>query len=350
MYAAVLAGGGGTRLWPMSRPEAPKPFLPLLGDRSLLQLTVDRIAGHAGLDLAVADVTIVTDRRYVRLVREQLPDCRILAEPVGRNTAAAVALATAAIERPDDEVMLVLPADHAIRDAERYRAVLASAAANLAPRAFGIERPLVTLGIEVGRAATEYGYLIPLIERGGTVGGLHAYPLRAFEEKPTEARAAQLLREPGVAWNAGIFAWQRGAIRDALDRYTGLMTLIATVHASDVGLAAAYDQLRPVSIDYAVMEKAAGEGRVVMGAMDVGWDDLGGWTALLAALGAPGTGRVVGAGESADAGPDDLVVERRAGRLVLSAGPRAILGASPSALLGSRVSPNRCPGNSDAPT
>lgn len=333
MYAVILAGGGGTRLWPLSRPETPKPFLPLLGVHSLLQLTADRIVGHAGLGLAMEDVTVVTDRRYARLVGEQLPGCRILAEPVGRNTAAAVALATAALERPDDEVMLVLPADHAIRAERVYRRVIASAAAHLATGAFGIEAPLVTLGIAVDRAATEYGYLIPHVERGATVGGLRAYPLRAFEEKPTEARAAQLLREPGVAWNAGIFAWQRGAIRDALDRYTGLMTLVGAVQASDAGLAAAYDQLRPVSIDHAVMEKAAGEGRVVMGAMDVGWDDLGGWSALLAALGVPGTGRVVGSGESAEAARDDLVIERVEGRLVLSDGPRGILAPSPSALL-----------------
>ncbi len=333
MYAVVLAGGGGTRLWPLSRPEAPKPFLPLLGERSLLQSTVDRIVGHPEFDLGSADVTVVTDRRYARLVHEQLPTCHVLIEPLGRNTAAAIALATAAIERPEDEVMLVLPADHSIRDGAAYRGVLGSAAADIASGAFGIEAPLVTLGVQVSRPATEYGYLLPSHEQGADVAGLRAFPLRAFEEKPVAERAARLVHEPGVAWNAGIFAWRRGSIRAALQRYTGLMTLIETVRASEVGLAAAYDQLRPVSIDHAVMEQAAHDGRVVMAAMDVGWDDLGSWTALLGAIGVPGTGRVVPAGEAAEAARGDLVVERVDGRLVLHDGPRAILGTSPNALL-----------------
>ena len=338
MYAVILAGGGGTRLWPLSRPETPKPFLPLLGgihgDRSLLQMTVDRLAGHPDLPIAPADVTIVTDRRYSRLVREQLPETRILGEPAGRNTAAAVALATAAIERPDDEVMLVVPADHLIAKPNVYRGVLRAATGRLAGMgAFGSPDPLVTLGIQVSRPATEYGYLIPNLDLGAEFEGIRAYPLKAFEEKPNPERAAALLTEPGVAWNAGIFGWQRRAIRDALDRYTGLMTLIGASHASEAGLAGAYDQLKPVSIDYAVLEPAARDGRVVMGAMEVGWDDLGSWTALLAATGIGGTGRVVQAGEAAEAAEDELIVERVDGRLSLASGPRAILGTSPSAIL-----------------
>src|SRR5512138_1326003 len=89
VYAVILAGGGGTRLWPLSRPETPKPFLPLLGDRSLLQLTVDRLVGHPELPLGADDVTVVTDRRYAGLVRDQLAGVHVLAEPTGRNTAAA---------------------------------------------------------------------------------------------------------------------------------------------------------------------------------------------------------------------------------------------------------------------
>ena len=111
MYAVIMAGGGGTRLWPLSRPETPKPFLPLLGERSLLQRTVDRIVGHDELGLAPDDVAVVTERRYGPMVREQLPGVRVIAEPIGRNTAAAVALSTLKFERDPAEVMLVLPAD-----------------------------------------------------------------------------------------------------------------------------------------------------------------------------------------------------------------------------------------------
>src|SRR5689334_24770538 len=111
MYAVIMAGGGGTRLWPLSRPETPKPFLPLLGERSLLQHTVDRIVGHPELGLEPSDVAVVTERRYGPMVREQLPGCHVIAEPMGRNTAAAIALATLQFPRDPDEVMLVLPAD-----------------------------------------------------------------------------------------------------------------------------------------------------------------------------------------------------------------------------------------------
>src|SRR5512144_971394 len=109
MYAVILAGGGGTRLHPLSRPEHPKPFLPLVTGETLVQGTVARLAG------VTDDITIVTDRRYERLVRAQLPGVAMLLEPLGRNTAAAIALAALAIERPEDDVMLVLPADQPIR-------------------------------------------------------------------------------------------------------------------------------------------------------------------------------------------------------------------------------------------
>src|SRR6185295_14803777 len=114
MYAVILAGGGGTRLHPLSTPERPKPFLPLIGERTLLQATIDRLDG------LTSDVTIVTDRRYERLVREQAPDAALLLEPMGRNTAAAIALAAMTVERPDDDVMLVLPADHSVRKVEAF--------------------------------------------------------------------------------------------------------------------------------------------------------------------------------------------------------------------------------------
>ncbi|HEX8026045.1 MAG TPA: sugar phosphate nucleotidyltransferase, partial [Candidatus Limnocylindrales bacterium] len=315
--------------------------LPLLGDRSLLQLTVDRLVGHPELALTAFDVSVVTDRRYARLVQSQVPGIRVVAEPTGRNTAAAVALATIAIDRPDDEVMLVLPADQLIgadRDAT-YRGVLREAERELARGAFDVDSPLVTLGIQPTRPATEYGYLIPdpSHRQGPTFGTSHhldAFLLRAFQEKPDREHATQLLNDPGVAWNAGIFLWRRQAIRDALSRYTSLLTLLQPFAGSEAGLQSAYDQIvRPLSIDTAVMEGAATDGLVAMGTMDVGWDDLGSWTQLLSAIGGTGTGRVVPPGTAADASDADLVVERIDGRLVLSDGPRAILAPSPTALL-----------------
>jgi mannose-1-phosphate guanylyltransferase len=316
MYVVILAGGGGTRLRPISRPDRPKPFLPLLGSETLFQRTVGRIAPLVGPD----DIYCVTDRRYGQLVREQAPDVQLIVEPVGKNTAAAIALATAMIPRPDDEVMLVLPADHWIEREEDFRAVIATATGQLATRAFEVDDPLVTLGVRATHASTDYGYLRPDTMRARRVEGLRTYPLLAFEEKPTEARARELVNMPGVAWNAGMFAWRRRAITAALEKYTPLMTMVGTALGSDIALATAYERLQPLSIDKAVMEGAAADRKVVMGSMDVGWSDVGSWTALLAALtgdGAGVTGRVLQTGETFEAGPDDLVVRTRDGRLVV---------------------------------
>ena len=335
MYAVIMAGGGGTRLWPLSRPEAPKPFLPLLGDRSLLQRTMDRIVGHPELGLAADDVAIVTERRYGPMVRVQLPGVRVIAEPIGRNTAAAIALSTLKFDREPADIMVVLPADAWI-DPDRdsvYRSVLRAAARIARDGAFDVEAPLMTLGVQPRHPATEYGYLIPDYDAGQTIDGIRAYPLQGFEEKPDRERAGQLYARLGVAWNAGIFVWQRQAIRDAMERYTGLMTMIGTVAGSETGLEAAYDRLRPLSIDRAVMEGAASDRRVAMAAMDVGWNDLGSWTQLVAAIGGEGTGRVVPPNEAAHAGEGDLLIEREGGRLSVTDGPRDILAASPVALL-----------------
>ncbi len=335
MYAVIMAGGGGTRLWPLSRPETPKPFLPLLDDRSLLQRTVDRIVGHAELGLQPDDVAVVTERRYGPMVRQQLPGVRVIAEPLGRNTAAAIALATLQFDRDPSEVMLVLPADAWI-DPERdgvYREVLKTVGRVARDGAFDIEAPLVTLGVQTERPAIEYGYLVPDYDSGAVIDGIRMYPLSGFEEKPNLERAGQLYAQLGVAWNAGIFLWQRRAIRDAIDRYTGLITMIGSVAGSESGLQAAYDRLRPVSIDHAVMEGAASDRRVVMGSMAVGWSDLGSWTQLIAAVGGTGTGRVIPPNEPVKATESDLIVERIGGRLEVSAGPRDILAQSPVALL-----------------
>jgi mannose-1-phosphate guanylyltransferase len=231
--------------------------------------------------------------------------------------------------------MVVLPADAFIDPArdQVYRDTLA-AAEELARRgAFGTETPLVTIGVKVDHPAIDYGYLIPDLEATAMVKGVKVHQLQGFEEKPDRERAGQLYAQLGVAWNAGIFVWQRRAIRDAIDRYTGLITMIGPVAHSDSGLTAAYDRLKPMSIDKAVMEGAASDRRVAMASMAVGWSDLGTWTQLVGALGGIGIGRVVPPNEPFTAGPEDLVVERVAGKLAVGAGPRDILAQSPVALL-----------------
>ena len=145
-YAVILAGGGGTRLWPLSTPSRPKPFIPLLGEETLFQRTVRRVLdGSSGLGLGVADIAVVTAAPYAEFVRAQAPGVTVLAEPVGRNTAAAIALATVALERDDDEVMVVLPADQTIEREAEFRATLGAAARAARDGVAGVRSPLVTL-------------------------------------------------------------------------------------------------------------------------------------------------------------------------------------------------------------
>jgi mannose-1-phosphate guanylyltransferase len=166
--------------------------------------------------------------------------------------------------------------------------------------------------------------------------GLRAFPLVRFEEKPKPARAEELMKQAGVAWNAGIFLWRRRAIIAALTRYTGLLQSLGPMVGTPSMLERAYEAIqRPVSIDYAVMEGAAQNGQVVMASMDVGWSDLGSWSALLGALGARGKGAVVQAGERVEVEHDDLVVRRIGGRLGVIAPPErgSMTATQPIALL-----------------
>ena len=203
----------------------------------------------------------------------------------------------------------MLPADQTIERDEVFRDVLRTAADELATGIFDIEDPLVTLGVRVDRPATEYGYLLPDVGRGEERGGLRAYPLRAFEEKPTPARAEQLGR-------AGRRRLERGHLPVAPPgdpRRPPALHRAAPVarpdgrHRRRCSSAPTNRSSKALSIDYAVMESAARDGRVVMAPMDVGWSDLGSWSALLAALGARGDGAVVQPGETVEVGDDDLV-------------------------------------------
>ncbi len=314
MYAVILAGGGGTRLWPLSRPERPKPFLPLLGDRTLLERTWDRVVPDL---VSAADVAVVTDRRYAALVRDLLPDlppANLVGEPAGRNTAAAIALAAAAFDRPAGDVMIVLPADHLVRDEAGFRAVLAAAAqVAAAPGLPAAEAPLVTLGIAPTGPETGYGYVVAAGERPGQAG---AFDVARFVEKPTVPAATALLAGPApVAWNAGIFLWRRDAILAAFaaDAPDVLSAVSEGLAAGAAGLEAAYATVRATSIDYAVLEPASLAGRVAMLRADVGWSDLGSWGALRDALAAEARdaglpGGVVGRGPRHDRGSESSLV------------------------------------------
>src|SRR5262245_37555399 len=272
MYAVILAGSSGTRQHPLRAKDDPVSLRPTDDGRTLLRRIGDLIEPIVD----PMDVIAVTDRRFGERVRTVLPEARILTEPMGRNTAAALALATIAIRRPDDEQMLVICADHEVDHDDAFREAIATAAVEVVRGAAGVERPLVTFGIRPTNPDREFSYIQPGYDDGQRIGRLRVYPVIGFEAKPENGRTKELFEAGTNFWNSGVFLWQRGAIYDAIERYTPLFTLLEPAYRSELALRAAYDRISPISIDEAILTGAARDGIVVTAPLDVGWRDLSG--------------------------------------------------------------------------
>ncbi len=314
MYAVILAGGTGTRLWPLSRRARPKPFLPLLGEESLFQLTLRRIEPL----ISAAHAYVVADQQHLGVVAEQAPQlaaARLIGEPFGRNTCAALALAALTIARADDDVMVVLPADHHIADEAAFRKLLGEAARAAQGGA------LVTLGITPTGPETGYGYITGA---GQGDAAAASQGVAQFVEKPTRERALELLGgASGAWWNAGIFVWRRDALLAGLERHVpGIVGALRRGLDAGRPLSAIYDELPEISIDHALLEPASLEGKVRVVPADVGWSDVGSWNALHAELArrTPSADRVVHVGRAEDLGSHDLLVHSSGGRLVVTVG------------------------------
>ncbi len=340
MYAVIMAGGGGTRLWPLSRAERPKPFLPLLdGGRCLLQAGVSRLAPL----IDPADVYVVTDARHAGLVRELVPSVpagNIIGEPMGRNTAAAVALMAHVIDRPPDDVMVVLPADQAVVDEDGFRDALLAAGERAAAG------DMVTIGVEPTEPSTGYGYVIATGD--ATIhAGRESYRVERFEEKPSPARARELIASRSAFWNAGIFVWRRSVVQAGLSRHAPdishpISDWVAAASRDDAAgwpgtaLADTYAALRATSIDYALLEPASLAGQVAVVPVAIGWSDLGSWSALRDHRG--GAGAVVITAEAParviDVDGRDVLVHAAAGRTVAIVGLQDVIVVdTPDALL-----------------
>lgn len=278
MYIVILAGGSGTRFWPLSRKAKPKQLISITGDRTMLQRTVERV-----LLLKPKRILIVTNVLQAAETERQVAGYRgvsidVIAEPVGRNTAPAIGLAATIIAAHDPTgLMVVLPADHFIRNEDALRNTLRSAA--LAAR----KGYLITLGIMPSRPETGYGY----IEADMELRGEGPFPVRRFVEKPPLEQALQYLEDGNYFWNSGMFIWRADSILAEISLHMpDLSAALAGISFTNdvwelsdlVGqIEAVYGNVKSESIDYGVMERS---GKVQVLPVEMGWSDVGSWSAL----------------------------------------------------------------------
>jgi mannose-1-phosphate guanylyltransferase len=281
-YAVIMAGGGGTRLWPISRKDRPKQILTLIGEETLFQSTVHRLEGL----FPPERILVVTVREQAAELHEQAPDIPLenyLLEPAPRGTASVVGLAAALLNKRDpDAVMAVLPADHFIRNRDLFHYLIRAAV--------GVARQdyLVTLGITPTYPAIAYGY----IQQGAPLDGQFNYPVytvQRFKEKPDQKTAEQMLRTGDHSWNSGMFIWKTGVILGEIERQmpelkSALDRIAAESDSPRLAsvMEAVWPALKSETIDYGVMEHA---GRVaVLPAGGLGWSDVGLWESLFDVL------------------------------------------------------------------
>ncbi len=281
-YAVIMAGGGGTRLWPLSRKETPKQMLKLFGERTLFQVAIGRLEGVFTPDHILV-VTIADQAAKLKEQWPEIPDENYLIEPMPRGTASVVGMAAVALAHRDPEAtMAILTADHFIQDEAKFRGLL-GAAYDLAQDGY-----LVTLGIHPTYPATGYGY----IQRGEPLGehrGMSAYCVLTFKEKPDEAHAKLMLQSGDHDWNSGMFIWRVDRILTELQKHMpALAQELDEISRDwdgsrrDAMLERVWPRIKPETIDYGIMEKA---GQVaVLPAEGLGWNDVGSWDSLFDVL------------------------------------------------------------------
>jgi len=279
LHAVIMAGGAGTRFWPLSRAATPKQLLRLAGERTMIQSTVDRLEGLVSSD----QVLIVTNRSLVEPIRAQLPQLttrQVLGEPCKRDTAPCIGLAAVLLSAIDnDATMIVMPADHLIRPAAAFQTAIRHGVALVEQQP---ER-IVTFGISPTFPAETFGY----IERGEQIAGSSdaaAYKVARFREKPARTVAEEYLAAGNFYWNSGIFIWKAETVLAALAEYEPEMHAALMTIAAEVGqpgfearLDREFSAIRPKSIDFAVLERYPS---VVMLEAPFEWDDVGSWQAL----------------------------------------------------------------------
>ncbi|HTM37822.1 MAG TPA: mannose-1-phosphate guanylyltransferase [Terriglobales bacterium] len=280
-YPVILAGGRGTRFWPLSRKKRAKQLLALDGTRSMIQQTVARLSPLS----APKRLWVVTNNDLRPEILQQLKRLKkdqVIAEPVGRNTAPAIGLAAFILRRTNpDAVVGLFPSDHVIADPTRFREVLADGI-----KIAGSGENIVVLGVQPTRAETGYGYI-----EVGSLGTQDSFRVRRFTEKPNAETAAEFLKSGNYFWNSGMFLWSARTLASALTEHLPKTAAVLEKIAADYGTSkflATFRRMYPkcenISIDYAVLEPRSAKGEQESNLFclraDFGWNDLGSWTAL----------------------------------------------------------------------
>lgn len=294
-YAVIMAGGGGTRLWPLSRQSRPKQMLNLFGDRSLYQTSIQRLEGLFPPERILV-VTVGEQASDLRSQSPHIPEENFLLEPMPRGTAAVVGFAAVVLRKRDPEaIMAVLTADHFIGSEDRFRSLLLSA------YEVAQDNYLVTLGIEPNYPATGFGY----IQRGEPIGnfrGIEAFRVRRFTEKPNLEKAQEMLESGVHSWNSGMFIWRVANILKEFERQmpelTSELLRIEAVWGrpnQELVLDQAWTNIEVETIDYGIMEEA--DNVAVLPARGLDWNDVGSWDSLFDVLDRDEDGNIVMGGE-----------------------------------------------------
>lgn len=322
-FAVIMAGGRGERLWPVSTSERPKQFLRFGGcPNTMLQQTFARVRALFHSD----DTYVVVPQDFLGLVHEQLgaeiPEGNIIAEPIGRNTAACVGLAAIILEARDPQaVMVVLPADHAVKERDRFLDVLRVATA-LADQQAGY---LITLGITPDRPATGYGY-IQRGQRFAVEGGVEVFRVENFAEKPDVDKARRFLAAGSYLWNSGMFIWRVDSILGAIERcmptlFAGLQEAKQHLGRPDFGevVKRVYLAQDSVPIDRGVLERYT---RLLVIPADIGWSDVGDWSAMSALFETDPDGNVAWGNHTGVDTRDSVIYSESSGKRIVTIGLR----------------------------
>jgi mannose-1-phosphate guanylyltransferase len=318
MYAVIMAGGEGSRLWPLSRQSRPKQMVKLGSDRTLFQISVDRLAGLIPAERILV-VTIAEQAAALQAECPEIPVENYVLEPMPRGTASVVGLAAAALyKRAPQAIMAIVTADHLIRNVDYFHTLIQQGY-RLAQDGY-----LVTLGIRPGYPATGYGY----IQRGEQLHGYDflAYLVKRFKEKPDEETAREFVTRGDHDWNAGMFFWRLDRIWEEFKTWMPeLSTKLESIasawgtSAQAATLQALWPTIQPQTIDYGIMETA--DRVVVLPAVDLGWNDVGSWESLFEVFEPDKDGNIILDAEHI--GVDtrrSLIVSDRSNRLVVTLG------------------------------